>query len=732
MTKLDDTARLGERQEPLSRPGFSQDLAPNAGPEGADSDRSAGPEGAELEGVGHERSAGPEDSAGYERSAGPEGSVGHESSIGSVSAAEAAVEGTGLGSTAKSLLSEVLLVPILLLSGVVQTMNLAGSPLRSEGEGTVVAQAWSLLSLGSLTPYGYSSDHPPLGPLQIAGWIGLTGGFSRHEGAIAAGREPMVAATVVSVLLLWLLVRKLGFGRVAASFAALIFALSPLAVSLHRVVSLDNVATPWVLLALVLALTGRRQLMAFAAAAIALGIAVLTSEHAVLFVFLVGWLMVRRSHPETRRYSLAVASSIFALMIGGYMLVAAVVAPGGAVGLLSGIGQQLTFYSSFGSVLAGESDSRSLVSGLVSHDPILTSVALIGIVTGVTDRRLRPLALTAAALVLVWLLPGGALAAAPGLLLFLVIALIAGMAERSALAVRGRASEIRSGSSRRRRGLGVLGGVVLLAAAIGAIPLWGAQLNDLVSTDRDRPVRSALNWITENLPRNSRLLVDNSVWVDLVNAGFARENVVWSQKLDTDAGVKAQSPRGWRDSDFVVSTAAVPGVSHRRASAIAAQANSTVVASFGETLNSVRISRINADGSAAAAQSQRIATAARIRAGEQLFANPGLRASAGDRALLLSGTVDERVVITLGQLLAAGPVSVGGFPERDGETGLTRRQVLVSAVNGVAIVRNGKPTAEGKNLLDSLTGNFAAQSTRETSAGLLIAFSLLTPSGLVQ
>lgn len=40
------------------------------------------------------------------------------------------------------------------------------------------------------------------------------------------------------------------------------------------------------------------------------------------------------------------------------------------------------------------------------------------------------------------------------------------------------------------------------------------------------------------------MLVDDAMWVDLVRAGFERENVVWYYKADTDTDVQELTPTG--------------------------------------------------------------------------------------------------------------------------------------------------------------------------------------------
>ncbi|MBC7519434.1 MAG: glycosyltransferase family 39 protein [Microbacteriaceae bacterium] len=674
----------------------------------------------------------------------------------------------------------VWLGPILLASAASQATNFAGAPLFTETEGSLAASAWSLLT-GA--PQGFAAEATPVvGAGQIASWIGITRGFDRYDSAIAAAREPMVAIAVLSVLLLWLLVRRLGYSYAAASGAALIFALSPLAVGLHRMASLDNLAAGWMLLALVCALTEGRQLRGSAVSAAAAGIAVLTRGDAVLLLPLVAWLMIRAAEKDTRRYVLSVAGAIFALVIGGSLVVAVLL---NAPSPLREIAAGFSGRASIGSILAPGSTAQSLAASWFSVDPILAVATALALIAGLAIRRLRPLALTLLLVIIVWLVPGGVAVASPAVALLLAAVLVAALAEWSARTVSARTVFTRTVLTRfvlvrlprvprrsgvRQKDLGAdrradrpagrgaasvfalaLGCVsVLLAGAVIAVPQWGHQLGTLLHVDANAPVHDAEKWMAENLPKNSRLLVDNSVRVDLVRRGFAVENVVWAAQLDSNPAVRAQSPRGWRDADFILtsgasviatefagSASASASASERfsaagSGSATSARANSTVIASFGVGRERAQVSRINPLGRVAEERSQREIQARRASSGRQLFENPGLRIPAGSRSELLDGRVDERITIAVGQLLAAGAVEVAGFPERVGESGMVRRQVVVAALNGEPMVRAGQTTAVSKNLLASLTGDFRAESARATPAGLLITFSILSPRGLVQ
>jgi 4-amino-4-deoxy-L-arabinose transferase-like glycosyltransferase len=134
----------------------------------------------------------------------------------------------------------------------------------------------------ALAHYTYWYDHPPLGRLLIAAWTTVTGAFSRASSAVAAGRGFTLVVQFASAALLYALARRLELRRPAAAACLLLFSLSPLALGFHRAVYLDNVATPFLLAAFVLALSPEHRLSAHAGAGLCFAAAVLAKETSLL------------------------------------------------------------------------------------------------------------------------------------------------------------------------------------------------------------------------------------------------------------------------------------------------------------------------------------------------------------------------------------------------------------------------------------------------------------------
>ncbi|WP_186317744.1 glycosyltransferase family 39 protein [Curtobacterium sp. 9128] len=619
-------------------------------------------------------------------------------------------------------------LPVVAIAAVVQAWNMGGTPQRIDDEGTYTAQAWAITHLGELTHYTYWYDHPPLGWIQIAGYTSLTGAFARYPFAVEAAREAMVFFAAVSAVLVFVLGRRLGMSRPASAVAVLVFGLSPLALQYHRTVYIDNVATPWLLAAFVLVLSRRQQLAGFVGAAACLGVAVLSKETYLLALPFLIWMAVRRSDRSTRRYTLSVAGAVLAVIGGGYVLLAAVkgelLPSAGKVSLLQGITYQLGSRQASGSVFTGGSLANEAASQWWALDPVFIVLGSAAAVVGLFLRRVRPIAAMLVFLLLFMFRPNGYLPV-PYVIMLVPFAavLVAFVAERAVLAVTGQTA-FRARNRVRGAGRRVLGGtwaLVTAAALVVAVPLWGSQLRGFLVTDLDRPMAQAETWINDNVDKRSRMLVDDAMWVDLVNDGFARNNVVWYYKLDTDGAVERQSPNGWKDSDYVVTTDSMRTGGNSSPDVRRAIQNSTTVASFGTGNQQVDVRQINAEGQAAAQRATTRAADQRKTLGTQLAGNPALQADSGTRSQFRAGQVDARAMLALGQVLAGDRVRVDRFTPLTGEDGQTFRRVVMHVSDDATAERTAAT-------LRATTSAFRPSSVERDGSTLTVVFPASNPT----
>ena len=495
--------------------------------------------------------------------------------------------------------SLAVLLGLLAVAAVVHATGMSRAPQRVDDEGTYVAQAWAVQHWRTLGHYTYWYDHPPLGWLLLAAWTTVTGAFNRAPTAIAAGREFMLALHLVSVALLYGVARRLGLGRPAAAGAVLVFSLSPLALGMHRAVYLDNIATPLVLAAFLLALSPAHRLAAHAAGGLCLGGAVLVKETSLLLVPAVVWQFWQVSDRRTRRYSLILSGSLFVLVGAAYLLYATLrgeLLPGPEhVSLVDAVRFQLTGRAGSGSPLDPDSLSRRTLELWFSQDPWLLGAATVLVPAGLAIRRLRPV--TAAFAIL------AAMALRPG---YLPVPLVIGMLPFASLLLAGvadavwgwsgsrtKAADTTGRGAVRSRALGPILIVACLAVAAAVIaPHWWQRDRDLMTVDHDRAFRQAEAWMASNVPHRARLLVDDALWVDLVERGYPPGQVIWFYKLDTDRDIQGRYPRGWREFDYLISTATLRSFPDNLPQAREAQRRSRVVASFGRGTQRVEIRKV--------------------------------------------------------------------------------------------------------------------------------------------
>jgi hypothetical protein len=101
-----------------------------------------------------------------------------------------------------------------------------------------------------------------------------------------------------------------------------------------------------------------------------------------------------------------------------------------------------------------------------------------------------------------------------------------------------------------------------------------------------------------HVPRTDTLLVDDNLWIDLVDDGYRKDNVVWFWELDSDPDVERRFPEGWRQIDYVVVTDTVivnvEAVPTGIPSVVEAIAHSTAMASFGAGPDVVQVRKVGA------------------------------------------------------------------------------------------------------------------------------------------
>jgi Dolichyl-phosphate-mannose-protein mannosyltransferase len=458
--------------------------------------------------------------------------------------------------------------------------NLQGWPGRvDEDEGTYVAEAWAIIYEHHLAPYTYWYDHPPLGWAQLAAYIWLTDGFARYATSVEVGREFMLVVTAASSVLIYVLCCRLGFRPATAGLTVALFGLSPLAVYYHRLVSLDNIGTLWLIAAMVAATSRRRSLGAAFWAGMFSAVAVLSKETIAILLPVVFWLVWQQAQPTTRKWHLAIYTATVTLFTAFYPLFAVLrgeLFPGaGHVSLLWAAWWQLLGRTGSGFLLSSGTAANALLTLWLGTDRWLLLSGLVLAPPAFFVRRLRPLAFG--------LLLQAAMALTGGYLPYFYVT---AMLPFAALVIGGIADTLwnpvgdASGNSGvlewARRFLVITAGV---AAALLVVPQWASALVRQAGENGATDSLRATAWVERHVPRQDVVVVDDYLWLDLKRAGM---NPLWEQKMASDAESQGELPDGWRSVGYVVLTGQIMETLATLPILQQAISHSVAVASFGD------------------------------------------------------------------------------------------------------------------------------------------------------
>lgn len=508
---------------------------------------------------------------------------------------------------------EVLVIgAILLAGGAAHAINLFDYPYYFDDEGTYMAQAWAVVREGNLAPYTYWYDHAPIGWIQIAIWTVLTGGFySFGTTTVDSGRVLMVLLQVGSTLMVYLIARNVSRSVTVAVIASLLFSFSGYGIFWHRRVMLDNIATFWMLLSILLLVAGRPSLKRVWLSAVSLGISVLSKEITAFLVPALTYLAYYQVHRTQRWFAgigwPAVAGSIISL----YVLMAALkgeLFPTGTflggtsehVSLLGTLEWQASRYKDGGFLDAGSMFWATIRGTWGVNDPLLViggTACAIGSIALIRQHRVLGILGLASIALWVFIARGGLVNdqfLVPLLpLLALNVALVAGIG----------AGKVRPLLTK----MGSFGRALLPAARLIVVSaaLVGVSFSYLISdplrywtASQAVGQRDALQWMLRNLPPSSSIVMDASALIDLREpAGeaqpFPLAHHYW--KVDLDPEVReGVFEADWRNIDYVVAHFVIKNEAQRDQLKLVRSAidHSTVIAQFDTGWNT-EVRRVN-------------------------------------------------------------------------------------------------------------------------------------------
>jgi 4-amino-4-deoxy-L-arabinose transferase-like glycosyltransferase len=441
----------------------------------------------------------------------------------------------------------------ILLIALVHVTNIGSWPLFFDDEGTYVAEAWAVYMRGDLAHYTYWYDHPPGGWLQLAAFfapLNLLG----VDSSVLVGRYVMVIYTMVTSGLIFKLCRNLGLRFPTAVASMLIWGLCPLVVFEARQVMLDNMATAWLLGAFVCATSRRQYLSRHLLAGVCFAVAILSKETTVILAPALLYALWTHCYKATRWFSVMASVLMTMLLVSIYPLFALLkselVSGPGHVSLQDALAFQLVSRTGSGSIFDPTSVAYDTVRSWLFYDRILLIGGLAAGVVCLALRNVRVIGLSLLILGVVALRPGGYLP------LMYVIAVL----PFAAVAVAGVGQWLFDQLARVRVGRAQAGRVVASVLAVAAVVSVGAQwATKNADALTDRPNDSyyqALHYVKDNLDRSSGILVDDSYWNPLVDAGWSSDGwhgAIWYFKLDLDPVARESDlQNGWKDIDYIL------------------------------------------------------------------------------------------------------------------------------------------------------------------------------------
>ena len=567
-------------------------------------------------------------------------------------------------------------------AGLLRHTGAAATPTGGD-EGSIVATAWAL---GHSVPGDlrtFTTARSTLATWQLAAWDRVSGAFDRAPSAVAGGRAAVAIALVVTSALVWVLARRLGSPRWASAVAMVVAAVSPLATELYATVHPGALAAPWLAATFVLARSRTMSGRVGAGAGVTAAVAVLTNPVAVLTLPAAGWQVWRSARPSARRHA----------AIGFVCSVTACTAVGwGAFGLTSPLDLDAGLPTLGGRLVLGAGD-------IVGFDVLTAGVlAAAAVCAPLAARRFRPLALA------FWTLcAAGALSAAPAVValtcaLPLGSVLLAGAVDALwtwTLDVRRARRQTRYNASRSVTvldGLAPAGLLALAVLAAAGVPRWVDTQVTQRSEDAGTSLRDTVAWLDRNTADDTRLVVDDRLWLDVVLSGTEPSDVTTTGTL-----ASAETYR----YHVVQRGVGRPADAGRP------------VAVFGPDADRVEVLRID-DPQPAGPTAVDPGDA-----GAALADNPRLTIDPADAATLRAGQVDERVMSFLVTALIDHDVAVHRFPIERAEAAAEApvRTVDIAAVDGRAVWADDPAVADLSSFLRRQDDRWYRPAVVEVTAG---------------
>jgi endo-1,4-beta-D-glucanase Y/4-amino-4-deoxy-L-arabinose transferase-like glycosyltransferase len=464
-----------------------------------------------------------------------------------------------------------ILTGVLLYAGYLHGVGMFTYPYYESDEGTYASQAWSVLTQGKLAPYTYWYDHPPAGWLTLAAWYSiLPDTFFTFGNAVNTGRVFMLILFLINTALVFYITKRLTTSVLASLLAAIFYASSPLTIIYSRRILLDNVQIFWLLASVAVLLPSVLSLRRYAFSGVLFGIAFLTKITAVMFGPALLYLVLThtdKTHRGFRAFSWLTASGITVSFYFLYALIKSEFFPP----LFKDSPPHVSFIESLKFQMGRGAEARFFESGSdfyqsfqewILHDPFFIVVSIAAMAIGILSfyfvRNPWYRFLVFANLFFsLFLIRGGIVISFYFLPLtpfvsILVSAIVSGAGQQL--------GEFFSRITKVHAQEHVIRNMLVFLSILYVLGYYAVKDNREYFTQNDTQNQvAAIDWIKRNLPENTDIVIDSSMYIELHDPRYINdkvfENAEWFYKISRDPAVRdTKYNNDWRNLDYLALT----------------------------------------------------------------------------------------------------------------------------------------------------------------------------------
>ncbi len=456
--------------------------------------------------------------------------------------------------------SAILVVAIGLLAGLTLGYNLFQYPYIQDGEGTNMSKAWAMIEEGALSPYTYDYDEAPFGSLVLTAWSEVVGGIGAFEFSVNTGRVLMLVVHVATTMLIFGIVHKVTGSELSATLASMVFVFSPLIVVLQRRVLLENLMLLWLLASMYSIVGPDRRLTHYFSSALFFSLAVLTSGVAIVFLPAFVYIMGYTADGHHRQFARNMWLTMAVALISLYPLYAGMrleLFPQGwwlfsgdypHVSLWERIVDRGPDTGRFLNIGSGLMPSLDLWTNLsnAGADPVLIYgggiLALFVFLMSIDQKGVRPIIAMLVAYI-VYLLLGGQVVHSDVVPLLPLLAMTTGVAIGGA--VRWTINHVPNTFVKLAVGL-----IVLVVLTYPFVAFY-STMTYMYTIDQTTEQWEVVAWVTENVPEDSVVAMDNFAFVEL-RENFPNSHDYW--KTHTDPDIQFILDYNWCSIDWIITT----------------------------------------------------------------------------------------------------------------------------------------------------------------------------------